>query len=57
MREEYKDLIVNWKTTKDISFDSPSAAWKFVYWAASNWKKDWVDDNKKTIEENLKAWI
>jgi hypothetical protein len=56
-REKWKDYIKDNKTTKDISFESPSWAWKFVYWNSTNWKWSWIDDDWNTLSENIINWI
>lgn len=58
LREQRKEYIDNnYKTTKDIPFSSPSAAWAFVYWTASNGQKNWVDDDWVTLGDNLKKGL
>ncbi len=43
----------NYITTRDITFKSPSWAWQFVYWAASNWRDDRVDENWVSLWKNM----
>ena len=43
----------NYITTRDIRFKTPSWAWQFVYWAASNWWDDRVDENGVSLWKNM----
>ena len=53
-RKKFASLIdSNNSLTQDIVFTSPSWAWQFVYWAASNWWEDRVDDDWNTLGKNL----
>lgn len=54
LRENLSKYIdKDYVTTNDIRFKTPSWAWQFVYWAASNWWDDWVDEDWISLWKNM----
>ena len=51
LRQTHANEINNNETTQDIIFNNPSAAWQFVYGAASNWWDDRVDINWNSLNK------